>query len=144
MSAGRLASRDTRANLTVLHSDDPHGVFAFEPATVRVIEQNASVWLSVVRRRGTTGTVRVNFTTSDHVGAGLAEPNKDYIPHRGSLVFSAGQQVANFTVVVLDDVLPEDEEEIVVNLTSAELLGGPAVVPGEWPGNWLYWLRHMG
>lgn len=131
VSAGRLAPRGTRANLTVLHNDDPYGVFAFQPTIVHVSEHNVSVPLSVARHRGTTGTVRVNFTTWDRATVGMAEPRADYIPHRGSLVFSSGQEMANITVLVLDDVIPEAEETIVVNLTSVELLGDPAVLPGE-------------
>lgn len=133
MSAGRLALSGTKANLTVLASDDPYGVFVFEPDNMNIFEQNASVALNISRQRGTKGAVRVNFTTVERdisPNVGMATPNTDYMPINGSVVFTNEQSFTTIRVRVFDDSTPEPDETVLVNLTSVELIGDPVVLPG--------------
>lgn len=58
VSHGRLGVR-TSANLTVLASDDPYGVFVFANASksVRLPEADSTVFLAIQRQRGLMGQV---------------------------------------------------------------------------------------
>lgn len=58
VSHGRLGVR-TSANLTVLASDDPYGVFVFANASksVRLPEADSTVSLAIQRQRGLMGQV---------------------------------------------------------------------------------------
>uniref|UniRef100_A0A3B4G959 Adhesion G-protein coupled receptor V1 n=1 Tax=Pundamilia nyererei TaxID=303518 RepID=A0A3B4G959_9CICH len=133
VSHGRLGVR-TSANLTVLASDDPYGVFVFANASksVRLPEADSTVSLAIQRQRGLMGQVRVTYGTLNEKdpepyrtpGVGRATEGRDFIPLLDSVVFLANQSEANITLRVLDDEDPERDESVFVKLISAHLIRG--------------------
>uniref|UniRef100_A0A668RW45 Adhesion G-protein coupled receptor V1 n=1 Tax=Oreochromis aureus TaxID=47969 RepID=A0A668RW45_OREAU len=133
VSHGRLGVR-TSANLTVLASDDPYGVFVFANVSksVRLPEADSTVSLTIQRQRGLMGQVRVTYGTLNEKdpepyrtpGVGRATEGRDFIPLLDSVVFLANQREANITLRVLDDEDPERDESVFVKLISAHLIRG--------------------
>ncbi|XP_068693739.1 adhesion G-protein coupled receptor V1-like isoform X3 [Montipora foliosa] len=131
VSAGRLANDGTRSNVTISASDDPYGVFVFALSQLAVMESNVTVNLTVTRKSGTQGVVRVSYHSINPSMANvrMATPNVDYIPISGAVVFGDGQRNATIGLHVLDDVMPEAAETVMVNLTDVQLLSGHPVFP---------------
>ncbi|XP_048838820.1 adhesion G-protein coupled receptor V1 [Brienomyrus brachyistius] len=133
VSHGRLGNL-TNANLTILASDDPYGVFEFSEKIrpVRVAEANTYVTLTIKRQRGLLGLAQVTYRTlkdSDPSpfstpGIGRANERSDFIPLMDSVLFDANQSEANVTLQVLDDEEPERAESIFVELSSVKLVRG--------------------
>lgn len=53
------------AMVSVPANDDPHGVIVFQPGTINVSEESNNATLTVMRRAGTFGTVRIFYKTVD-------------------------------------------------------------------------------
>jgi len=119
VSHGRLG-KETTAMLTVLASDDPYGLFVFSDSSrlVRVAEANAVITLSIQRRKGLMGRVRVTYRTLRDTdaapystpGVGRASAGNDFEAVVESVIFSANQSEVNVTLSVLDDAEPERAE----------------------------------
>lgn len=137
MSSGRLASNGIVANITVLANDDPHGVFKFSPVLLSVDETNRNVTLTIVRRKGAVGKTRVYYTSVPSsmslrdVVYDRATENQDYHSMNGFVDFQPNQTLGSIVLRIMDDIIPEDNETIVVNLTSVVLISDPVVQPGE-------------
>ncbi|XP_062310079.1 adhesion G-protein coupled receptor V1 [Osmerus eperlanus] len=133
VSHGRLGVL-TEANLTVLASDDPYGVFVFSNVSrpVSLPEGDTPVTLFLLRQKGLMGKVRVTYRTLTEVdpapfqtpGVGRATERRDFIPLLDGVVFSANQSEANITLQVLDDEDPERDESIFVEIVSVQLVEG--------------------
>ena len=129
VTRGRLSSRGIVSNVTVLANEDPYGVFEFEPAFLTADEGNRNVTLQVVRRQGSVGKTRVYYTSVAHnvtvnnVIYNRAEENRDFHPVSGFIDFQPNQTSGSFVLTIIDDVMPEDNETIVVNLTKVTLTG---------------------
>ena len=127
VTRGRLSSRGIVSNVTVLANEDPYGVFEFEPAFLTADEGNRNVTLQVVRRQGSVGKTRVYYTSVAHnvtvnnVIYNRAEENRDFHPVSGFIDFQPNQTSGSFVLTIIDDVMPEDNETIVVNLTKVTL-----------------------
>lgn len=140
VSHGRLGSQ-TVSTLTVLASDDPYGLFLFSESSrpIRVAEADTLVVLTVQRRKGLMGRVRVTYRTvrdTDPVpystpGVGRASAGSDFVPILESVTFSANQSEVNVTVRILDDKEPERAESLFVELSSVTLVEGAQTRPGE-------------
>ncbi|XP_053337317.1 adhesion G-protein coupled receptor V1 [Clarias gariepinus] len=138
VSNGRLGSQ-TVSTLTVLASDDPYGLFLFSESNrpVREAEANTLVVLTIQRRKGLMGRVRVTYRTlmdTDPVpystpGVGRASAGSDFVPIFESVTFSANQSEANVTVRILDDKDPERAESVFVELFSVTLVEGAQTRP---------------
>jgi hypothetical protein len=77
---------------------DP-GQFQFPSATVSGAESSSSVTLTITRTNGKTGSVTVNYATSDGVG----KAGTDYTAASGTLTFADGETSKTITIPVLDD-----------------------------------------
>ena len=128
VTRGRLSSRGIVSNVTILASDDPYGVFEFEPSLLAVDEVSRNVTVHIVRRQGTMGKTRVYYTSvSSNISVNdamynRAEENRDFHAVNGFVDFQPNQTSGRFALRIMDDVIPEDNETIVVNLTSVTLL----------------------
>ena len=117
------------SNITILGNDDPYGVFEFEPTLLTVNEITQNVTVQVVRQRGTMGNTRVYYASLkgnvsvDDVVYNRAEGNRDFHPVSGFIDFQPNQTSGSFLLPITDDVIPEANETIVVNLTSVTLIG---------------------
>ena len=95
------------------------GVAQFRVASVSVDEGAGQATITVRRNGGTVGAVSVVYATS---------AGQDYTAVTGTLTFAAGQNLATFTVPILDDSLVEGNETFNITLsnpTDGLLLGTP-------------------
>ena len=96
------------------------GDLEFSAATYRVSEGQPTALIEVRRVGPTTGTVSVNFATSN----GTANAG-DYTPQSGKLTFAPGDTKKTFTIPIRADAVVEDDET--VNLTLSAPAGGAAL-----------------
>jgi hypothetical protein len=97
------------------------GSLVFSTTTYTVTEGAGTATVTVLRQRGNTGTVNVNYATSDGTATGAA----DYTPTSGTLTFAPGETSKSFSVPILKDTNTENEESINLSLSSVT---GPATL----------------
>uniref|UniRef100_H0X6E5 Adhesion G-protein coupled receptor V1 n=1 Tax=Otolemur garnettii TaxID=30611 RepID=H0X6E5_OTOGA len=122
----------TKATLTVLASDDPHGVFIFSEKNrpIQVEEATQNVTLSIIRLKGLMGKVVVSYATLDDVekppyflpSLARATQGKDYVSASGFAFFGANQSEAVIAISILDDDEPERSESVFIELLNSTLV----------------------
>lgn len=99
---------------------EPMGVFQFSPSSrnFSVSEDAQRIRVHVQRLFGFhSDLVTVSFSTT----AGSAEPLEDFVPiQNGQVSFRRFQAEAEFEITIINDQLPEIEENFYINLTSVE------------------------
>nr|XP_014349406.1 PREDICTED: G-protein coupled receptor 98 [Latimeria chalumnae] len=94
--------------------------------SLEVREQpQTTVQLVIERRGGSLGQVTVEW----RVVGGTATRNLDFIEDGEVLTFKEGEMRKTITLTILDDTEPEDNETIVISLTSTE--GGSRILPSS-------------
>ena len=78
--------------------------------------------ISVQRNFGSSGQIRVSYTTVDGSAISLFGLQRDFEATSGRLFFGNGQNGQSLTVNIMNDILAEGPEEFYINLTSIELL----------------------
>uniref|UniRef100_A0A8C4S4U8 Adhesion G-protein coupled receptor V1 n=1 Tax=Erpetoichthys calabaricus TaxID=27687 RepID=A0A8C4S4U8_ERPCA len=117
-TGGALLGDLTQAIITIEASDDPYGSFVFQAVSQTIEEPDVSpttVNLAIVRNSGTLGNVTVQW-------AALINGQfvfNDIHPVTGQVSFAPGETIKTLTVQILPDDVPEIEEVIRVELTSA-------------------------
>ncbi|CAH6787485.1 Adgrv1 [Phodopus roborovskii] len=122
----------TNATLTILASDDPHGVFIFSNKTrpISVEEATHNVTLSITRLKGLMGEVVISYATIDDMekppyfppNLARASQGRDYISASGLALFRANQTEATITISILDDDEPEQSESMFIELINSTLV----------------------
>jgi hypothetical protein len=114
-TGGATLGGQTTAMLTI-HSDDVAqlGALQFSAASYTVNENQGTATITVTRTGGSSGSVTVNFATSD----GTANAGSDYTATSGTLTFADGETSKTFTVPIIDDTLVEPDETVNLTLTS--------------------------
>ncbi|OWK61600.1 G-protein coupled receptor 98, partial [Lonchura striata] len=106
--------------VTILSNDNAFGIISFNMSALITVNEprgrNEFVPLTLIRERGTYGTVVVSFEIED--GPNSAE--EDLSPARGNITFAPGTSVLIYNLTVLDDQVPENDEIFVVCLKSVE------------------------
>ncbi|NWV26847.1 GPR98 protein, partial [Origma solitaria] len=106
--------------ITILSNDNAFGIISFNMSALITVNEprgrNEFVPLTLIRERGTYGTVIVTFKIED--GPNPAE--EDLSPARGNITFTPGRSVLIYNLTVLDDQVPENDEIFVVCLKSVE------------------------
>ncbi|NWW69684.1 GPR98 protein, partial [Climacteris rufus] len=106
--------------VTILSNDNAFGIISFNMSALITVNEprgrNEFVPLTLIRERGTYGTVIVTFEIED--GPNAAE--EDLSPARGNITFTPGRSVLIYNLTVLDDQIPENDEMFVVCLKSVE------------------------
>uniref|UniRef100_A0A8C3RD85 Adhesion G-protein coupled receptor V1 n=1 Tax=Cyanoderma ruficeps TaxID=181631 RepID=A0A8C3RD85_9PASS len=106
--------------VTILSNDNAFGIISFNMSALITVNEprgrNEFVPLTLIRERGTYGTVVVTFEIED--GPNPAE--EDLSPAKGNITFSPGRSVLIYNLTVLDDQVPENDEIFVVCLKSVE------------------------
>ncbi|CAK8694047.1 unnamed protein product [Clavelina lepadiformis] len=126
----------TTAILTITANDDPRGLVIFKPTSV-IAHEGGDATLFLQRLGGSSGTIRVHFTTMDTMpenrtfSQGIAIPDGDYKYTESSVLIGENVTSINFTIPVLDDVIPERDEVFFVQLTSVELVSSGVEVKGS-------------
>lgn len=105
-----------RNYLARIHSGSVAGAgsLEFQPPVFQVDENKSDALITVRRVGGMTGTVQVDYFTSD----GTAREGADYTAARGTLVFPQGESVRSFTVPIINDILVENAESVILSLTN--------------------------
>src|SRR5262249_43167767 len=97
----------------------------FSGSGYSVNENQGTATITVTRTNGSTGSVTVNYATSD----GTATAGSDYTATSGTLTFAAGETSKTFTVPIIDDTAVENPETVTLPLSNAPsgaALGSPA------------------
>ncbi|XP_016160310.1 PREDICTED: G-protein coupled receptor 98 [Ficedula albicollis] len=106
--------------VTILSNDNAFGIISFNMSALITVNEprgrNEFLPLTLIRERGTYGTVVVTFEVKD--GPNSAE--EDLSPARGNITFTPGRSVLIYNLTVLDDQVPENDEIFVVCLKSVE------------------------
>ncbi|XP_076465116.1 adhesion G-protein coupled receptor V1-like isoform X2 [Babylonia areolata] len=108
--------------IVIEKNDNAEGIIEFENAAVMVQEEAQMAQISVIRRTGSFGVVRVSYQTQTIT----ATAGVDYLPSTGTLQLEDGQKAAMINVTLLDDEIQEFEEKFNVTLsnpTGGVLLG---------------------
>nr|XP_006812422.1 PREDICTED: G protein coupled receptor 98-like protein isoform X1 [Saccoglossus kowalevskii] len=106
------------AVVTMVASDNPHGIFEFDRQQMTVSEDDRQILLQIVRNAGLIGQVQLSYTTSP----GTAITGQDFSPSSRTVIFSDGVDIQNVDIIILQDDIPEAPEDFYVNITSLELL----------------------
>lgn len=83
-------------------------------ATYTASEKDGTVLVTVNRTGGTSGSVTVNYATSD----GTATAGSDYTATSGTLTFAAGVVSKTFSIPITADLLDESAETVNITLST--------------------------
>ncbi|XP_057687080.1 adhesion G-protein coupled receptor V1 isoform X4 [Corythoichthys intestinalis] len=126
-SNGVTLGTPNKATITILSNDNAFGIIAFNSTEEVVVDEpkegNQFVPLTLIREKGTYGTVTVNFEISGGPNSAL----EDLAPDKGNITIPVGHSVAHFDILIRDDQIPEDDEVFSVRLTS--IAGGALLRP---------------
>jgi hypothetical protein len=106
-------------------NDDSNGTLQFSSQTYNASEDAGSAIITVSRVEGATGSVTVDYATSN----GTAGAGSDYTATSGTLTFNQGEISKTFTIPILTDNLLEVEETVNLTLSNPSggaILGNPA------------------
>jgi len=101
---------DIRAYIATL----PVSSVQFSAANYTVNENAGTATITVTRTGDVSGTVSVNYATSD----GTAGQRSDYLATSGTLSFAAGETSKTFTISIIDDAYVEGNETINLSLSN--------------------------
>ncbi|CAJ1068549.1 adhesion G-protein coupled receptor V1 [Xyrichtys novacula] len=126
-SNGVTLGTPNKATITILSNDNAFGIIAFNSTEEVVVDEprgrNHYVPFTLIREKGTYGTVTVNF----EISGGPNPAFEDLSPDKGNITIPVGQSVVQFIILIQDDQLPEDDEVFSVRLTS--VAGGALLKP---------------
>ncbi|KAL0979759.1 hypothetical protein UPYG_G00189270 [Umbra pygmaea] len=118
-----------RASITILSNDNAFGIISFNSTTQIVVDElrgrGQYIPLSLVREKGTYGTVTVNF----EISGGPNPTLEDLSPDQGNISIPLGMSVVVFSILIHDDQIPEDDEVFTVRLTG--VAGGALLNPNS-------------
>ncbi len=103
----------TTTNINIEENDNARGVFSFTTSTITVTE-GTTVVIDIQRLQGTFGTPAIHYTVS----TGTAQED-DYMKATPTspIIFSVGQSLRSISITIVDDILPELQETLLVELT---------------------------
>ncbi|NXU35332.1 GPR98 protein, partial [Drymodes brunneopygia] len=116
---GLINESSSTANITMAASDYPYGEFAFSHELLQTTEDEKWVNITVVRSRGSYGSVRLCFQIIN----GTAEEGMDFTPTVRELVFEPGEESKIILIEIHDDDFPEGPENFSLMITEVELQG---------------------
>ena len=77
--------------------------------------------LTVERKFGSLGQVRLGFATSPGTASSIIDNQQDFRAQAGHLTFTPGQSRKTISIGLVNDVLAEGPEDFFVNIISIEL-----------------------
>ncbi|XP_077417871.1 adhesion G-protein coupled receptor V1 isoform X3 [Vanacampus margaritifer] len=126
-SNGVTLGTPNKATITILSNDNAFGIIAFNSTDEVIVDEprggNQFVPLTLIREKGTFGTVTVNF----EVSGGPNPAFEDLTPDKGNITIPVGHSVIHFSILIRDDQIPEDDEVFLVKLTG--IAGGALLSP---------------
>ena len=130
LPAGRVitaTATSSGGNTSEFSAGDPNagtGSVQFNFSTFTVIEDIGVASIAVVRTGGSTGTLTVDYATTD----GTAIAGQDYTAASGTLTFANGETSKNIQIPITNDATTEADETFTLalsNASSLESLGAP-------------------
>ncbi|KAM7391822.1 hypothetical protein PAMP_022479 [Pampus punctatissimus] len=126
-SNGVKLGTPNKATITILSNDNAFGIIAFNSTEEIIVDELRGryhyVPFTLIREKGTYGTVTVNF----EISGGPNPAIEDLSPDRGNITIPVGQAVVHFSILIRDDQIPEDDEVFSVRLTG--VAGGALLRP---------------
>ncbi|KAJ0067530.1 hypothetical protein NL108_008007, partial [Boleophthalmus pectinirostris] len=117
-SNGVTVGQPNKATITILSNDNAFGIISFNSTAELVVTElrgrNLSVPLTLVRQKGTYGTVTVSFEV---ITINTNQASDDLSPDQGNITIPVGRSSAQFSIFIKDDQDPEDDEMFLVKLT---------------------------
>jgi uncharacterized delta-60 repeat protein/uncharacterized repeat protein (TIGR01451 family) len=123
-----ILSTPATATLTIIETSTAHGTLAFSAPSYVAYENGTNAYLNVVRAKGVTGTVTVDYFTRD----GTALAGIKYAATNGTLVFAEGETTKTIVVPILEDpniTVNTVFSVVLTNATGGAILTGPTTVP---------------
>ena len=133
LPAGRVitaTATDPNGNTSEFSAADSSGATGsvqFTASPLQVIEDVGTLSVTVVRTGGTTGTLSVDYSTSD----GTAIAGQDYTSASGTLTFTGGETSKTIQIPIADDAITETDETFTLRLShnsDIAALGAPATL----------------
>ncbi|HET6974899.1 MAG TPA: SBBP repeat-containing protein [Pyrinomonadaceae bacterium] len=133
LAAGRVVTAtatDPNGNTSEFSAADSattNGSVQFTVNSIQVIEDLGVLSVTVQRTGGTTGSLSVDYATSD----GTAIAGQDYTAVSGTLNFGHGETSKTIQIPILDDGTTEQDEKFTLalrNPSTLEALGSPSTL----------------
>ncbi|XP_036383544.1 LOW QUALITY PROTEIN: adhesion G-protein coupled receptor V1 [Megalops cyprinoides] len=128
-SNGVTVGTPNTATITILSNDNAFGIISFNSSSLITVNEprgrNQYVPLSLIREKGTYGSVTVHF----EIVGGPNPASEDLSPDKGNITIPPGRAVVVFSILIHDDQLPEDDETFTVQLT--DVAGGALINPNR-------------
>jgi hypothetical protein len=105
----------------------PAGSIGFSTFNYSVFEDEGSATITVNRQGGSTGTLSVNYATSD----GTATAGQDYTAIAGTLTFADGETTKTLIIPVINDSISEPTEDVSLTLSRAPGESADSVGPSN-------------
>ncbi|XP_069081373.1 adhesion G-protein coupled receptor V1 [Pleurodeles waltl] len=113
------------ATITILSNDNAFGVISFNMSSLITVTEvrgrNQSVPITLIREKGTYGTVIVTLEVVD----GPNPPEEDIRPVRDNITFPPGRSFLIYNLTVLDDQIPENDE--IYSVLLKNVMGGAEI-----------------
>jgi uncharacterized delta-60 repeat protein len=122
VEVGSSVDRSDNAFIGVARYNGDSGQLQLSAPSISVLENAGTATLTVTRTGGSTGTVTVDYTTSD----ATATAGADYAATSGTLTFTDGQTSQTISVPITDDGTLEGGSES-LNVTLSNVTGGAAL-----------------
>ncbi|KAM5191785.1 adhesion G-protein coupled receptor V1 [Mantella aurantiaca] len=106
------------ASVTILSNDNAFGIISLNMTSYITVSEprgrNQTLALLLLREKGTYQSVTVTF----EIDGGPNPAEEDIYPARGNITFYAGRSILVYNLTVLDDQIPENDENFTVTLTN--------------------------
>lgn len=126
-SNGVTVGKPNKATITILSNDNAFGIIAFNSTEEIIVSEprgtNLAVPLTLIREKGTYGTVTVYY----EISGGPNPASDDLSPDHGNITIPVGRSSVQLSILIKDDQIPEDDEVFSVRLT--DVAGGALLRP---------------
>ncbi|XP_068103893.1 adhesion G-protein coupled receptor V1 [Hyperolius riggenbachi] len=106
------------ATVAILSNDNAFGIISLNMTSYITVSEpqkrNQSLPIILVREKGTYESVTVTF----EIDGGPNPAEEDICPAKGNITFAAGQSLLVYSLTVLDDQIPENDENFTLQLTN--------------------------
>ncbi|XP_018414734.1 PREDICTED: G-protein coupled receptor 98, partial [Nanorana parkeri] len=104
--------------VTILSNDNAFGIISLNMTSYITVSEprgrNQTLALLLLREKGTYESVTVTF----EIDGGPNPAEEDIYPAKGNITFSAGRSIMVYNLTVLDDQIPENDENFTLKLTN--------------------------
>ncbi|XP_056394317.1 adhesion G-protein coupled receptor V1 isoform X2 [Hyla sarda] len=113
------------ATVTILSNDNAFGIISINMSSSITVNEpqgrNQSLPVILLREKGTYGSVTVTV----EIDGGPNPADEDLIPAKANITFFSGRSIFIYNLTVLDDQIPENDENFTLRLT--DVYGGAEI-----------------